>query len=129
MDLQIGKILIESELDKCEHITTFGTYEIYLLNEEVSFLFAINNRNLICSCFEFASTYDGMQLAHMYTLEPLKGQGIGKLILREAVKLWTVFDLPSEDTSQRYYFIEDGLGWTRHCFDIGILSQPPFKQP
>ena len=129
MDLKIGKIITATELQECEHIAQFGVYEIYLLNEDISFLFAIDNANLICSCFEFATLEDGMQLAHMYTLKNLKGQGIGKQILREAVALWTVFELPSRDTSQLYYFNDIGLPWTMHCFDIGILTEPPFKRP
>ncbi len=129
MNLKIGKVITATELNECEHISQFGDYEIYLLNEDVSFLFAIDKANLICSCFEFTNTEDGMQLAHMYTLPNLQGQGVGKQILREAISIWTVFELPSEDTNQTYYFIEDGLGWTRHCFDIGILKQPPFIRP
>jgi GNAT superfamily N-acetyltransferase len=129
MDLKIGKTITATELQECEHIAQFGVYEIYLLNEDVTFLFAIDNVNLICSCFEFHETEEGMQLAHMYTLKNLQGQGVGKQILREAVSLWTVFKLPSIDTNRTYYFIEDGIGWTRHCFEIGILSQPPFNRP
>ena len=130
MNLEIGKTITTDELSECEEITTFGVYKIFLLNEEPSFLFAIDNANLICSCFEFSSNEEnGMQLAHMYTLPTLKGQGIGKQILREAVNIWSVFELPSISLDNTYYFIEDGLGWTRHCFDIGILKQPPFKRP
>lgn len=84
---------------------------------------------MICSCFEFHEREDGIQLAHMHTLKSLKGQGIGKQILREAVNIYTVFDLPSTDNSQIYYFIEDGYGWIQHCFDIRILTEPPFKRP
>ncbi len=129
MDLKIGKTITATELKECEHISQFGAYEIYLLNEDISFLFAIDSTNLICSCFEFHNGEDKMQLAHMYTLPNLKGHGLGKQILREAVNIYTDFDLPSEDKNQTYYFIEDGLGWTRHCFDIGILTQPPFRRP
>ncbi len=128
MDLKIGITITPQQLKECEHISTFGAYDIYLLNEDISFLFAIDNANLICSCFEFVNGEDRMQLAHMYTLDNLQGLGIGKQILREAVNIWTVFDLPSEDTNQTYYFIDNGLGWTRHCFDIGILTQPPFRR-
>jgi len=129
MNLKIGKNITASELEACEHISTFGVYEIYFLNEDISFLFAIDNSNVICSCFEFVDRENGMQLAHMYTLPNLKGQGIGKQILKEAVKIYDVFELPSTDTNQIYYFIEDGYGWTQHCFDIGILTEPPFKRP
>lgn len=129
MNLEIGKTITSSQLNECEHISTFGVYEIYLLNEDISFLFAIDKANLICSCFEFVDREDGMLLAHMHTLKSLKGQGIGKQILREAVNIYTVFDLPSTDNSQIYYFIEDGFGWIQHCFDIGILTEPPFKRP
>ena len=129
MNLEIGKTLTLEELGQCEHISSFGVFEIYLINEDISFLFAINNDNLICSCFEFVENEDGMQVAHMHTLGNLKGQGIGKQILREAVSIWEVFELPSTDNSQTYYFIEDGYGWTQHCFDIEILTEPPFKRP
>lgn len=129
MNLEIGKTITPAELGECEHITAFGVYEIYLLNEDISYLFAIDNNNLICSCFEFHEKEDRMQLAHMHTLPNLKGQGIGKQILREAVKIYDEFELPSTDRNQIYYFIEDGYGWTQHCFDIGILTEPPFKRP
>lgn len=129
MYLEIGRTLTLAQLGQCEHISSFGVFEIYLLDEEISFLFAVDNSNLICSCFEFVEREDVMQLAHMHTLSNLKGKGIGKQILKEAVSIWNVFELPSIDNSQTYYFIEDGYGWTNHCFDIGILTEPPFKRP
>jgi|GEM_PF-1603192 len=129
MNLKIGQILTATEFQGCELIATFGAYQIYLLERDISFLFAVDRNNLICSCFEFTNTEDGMQLAHMNTLPNLQGQGIGSQILKEAISLWTVFELPSIDTDQTYYFIEMGLPWIRHCFDNGILKQPPFKRP
>jgi len=49
MDLKIGITITPQQLNDCEHISTFGAYKIYLLNEDISFLFAIDNANLICS--------------------------------------------------------------------------------
>lgn len=129
MNLEIGKTLTSGQLEQCDFISKFGVFEIYLLFEDISFLFAVNNHKLICSCFEFIENDNIVQLAHMHTLSNFKGNGIGKHILREAVSIWDVFELPSTDKSHTYYFVEDGYGWTQHCFDIGILTEPPFKRP
>lgn len=129
MNLEIGKTITSSQLYECEHISTFGVYEIYLLNEDISFLFAIDNADLICSCFEFHEKEYYMQLAHMDTISHLKRQGIGKAIMKEAVGIWPVFELPSTDYDRTYYFIEDGLSFIQSCFKDGILTAPPFKEP
>jgi len=129
MNLEIGKTLTGSQLLKCENLKSFGNYEIYFLNEDVSFIFAIDNSNLICSCFEFHDREDGIQLAHMYTQAKLKGQGIGKAIITEAVNVWGEFLLPSTNNDDIYYFIENGLGFIYSCFKDGILTHPPFKRP
>lgn len=129
MNLKIGKTMTATELQECEHIATFGVYEIYLLNEDISFLFAIDNANLICSCFEFVDREDGMQLAHMHTMTHLKRQGIGKAIMKEAVDIWTAFELPSTDNHNTYYYIENGLNFIQSCFEDGILTDPPFEEP
>lgn len=128
MNLEIGKTITLSQLQECEHISTFGVYEIYLLNEDISFLFAIDKANLICSCFEFVERYDGLLLAHMHTLEKLKGNGIGKTILQEAVNIYTEFNLPPTSDGV-YYFIEDGYGWIQKRFDDKTLTEPPFIRP
>lgn len=49
MDLKIGKTITAAELQKCEHIATFGVYEIYWHEVDISFIFAINKVNLICT--------------------------------------------------------------------------------
>lgn len=90
---------------------------------------AINQENLVCGCFEFHELEDGFQLAHMYVLEKLKGQGIGKAIMREAVDIWTEFELPSTNNDDNYYYIEDGYNFIISCFKDGILSEPKFKNP
>ena len=45
MNLEIGKTVTLEELGQCEHISSFGVFEIYLINEDISFLFAINKYN------------------------------------------------------------------------------------
>lgn len=127
--MQINQTLSATKLNECHPISTFGNYKIYQADEDVQYLFAIDNNNLICSCFEFVEYEDYVQLAHMYTVDSLKGQGIGKQILREAVGIYNAFALPSRNTNHTYYFIEDGLGWIEHCFDIGILTYPSFRRP
>lgn len=129
MNLEIGKTITARELQECEHIVQYGVYEIYWLNEDISFLFAIDNTNLICSCFEFHEREDGMQLAHMYTMTNLKDQGIGKAIMREAVGIWADFELPSTDNNNTYYYIGNGLRFIQSCFKDDIISDPPFKEP
>jgi len=127
--MEINQTLSSTALHQCHHISTFGLYEIYQADEDVQFLFAVDSNNLICSCFEFVEYDDYVQLAHMYTIDHLKGQGLGKQILREAVDIYERFELPSRNTNNNYYFIEDGLGWIEHCFDIGILTCPKFRKP
>ena len=127
--MQINQTLSATKLNECHPISTFGNYKIYQADEDVQYLFAIDNNNLICSCFEFVEYEDYVQLAHMYTVDSLKGQGIGKQILTEAVGIYNTFALPSRNTNHTYYFIEDGLGWIEHCFDIGILTYPSFRRP
>lgn len=65
----------------------------------------------------------------MKTIYVMQGNGIAKQILREAVKIFKVFELPSTDKKQTYYLNDVGLNWINHCFDIGILTEPPFKRP
>jgi GNAT superfamily N-acetyltransferase len=127
--MQINQTLSPTKLNECHPISTFGNYKIYQADEDVQYLFAIDNNILICSCFEFVEYEDYVQLAHMYTVDSLKGQGIGKQILREAVGIYNTFALPSRNTNHTYYFIEDGLGWIEHCFDMGILTYPSFRRP
>ncbi|MBN2236292.1 MAG: hypothetical protein JW729_01960 [Bacteroidales bacterium] len=129
MNLEIGKTMTSSQLQECEHISTYGVYDIYFLSEDISFLFAIDSANLICSCFEFHDREDGMQLAHMHTMAHLKRQGIGKAIMKEAVDIWTTFELPSTDNNHTYYYIENGLSFIQSCFEDGILTDPPFEEP
>jgi GNAT superfamily N-acetyltransferase len=129
MDLEIGKILTSSQLDELELISTHGSYEIYWQDEDPSFILAIDNTNLICGCFEFHDREDGTQLAHMYVLKNHQGKGIGKSIIAQAVDIWKDFELPSTNNEDTYYFIEDGYGFINHCFDEGILSDPPFTRP
>ncbi|RLD57219.1 MAG: hypothetical protein DRJ01_14155 [Bacteroidetes bacterium] len=128
MILEIGRTISATDLKELEHLSSFGTYEIFWLNEDPSFIIAIDNANLICSCFEFVERYDGLLLAHMHTLSNLKGLGIGKTILIEAVKCFIEFNLPPT-SDEVYYFIEDGYGWIQKRFDDGTLKEPPFKRP
>lgn len=129
MSLEIGNRISDEKIRSCEHVTTFGIYQIYLLNEDPAYVFAVDANLIVSSCFEFVWTEDGLQLAHMHTLDHLKGNGIGRQILNEAVRMWDVFLLPSTDSSQPYYFVEDGLQWIRRRFDDGILTEPPFARP
>ena len=128
MILDIGKTISASELIKLEHLSSFSNYEIYWLNEDPSFIIAIDNTNLICSCFEFVYRDDGFLLAHMHTLSNLKGLGIGKTILQEAVKCFIEFNLPPTSDGV-YYFIDDGYGWIQKRFNDGTLTEPPFIRP
>jgi hypothetical protein len=73
MEPSIGKTLSEEDKSKYQFCSNYGSYEIYLLEEDISFLVAINKENLVCGCFEFQELYEGLQLAHMYALEKLKG--------------------------------------------------------
>lgn len=127
--MKIGQTISQNELKTYEHISTFGNYEIFHAIEDVEYLFAIDSNNLICSCFEFVDYDEYIQLAHMNTIPNLKGFGIGKFILKEAVKIYDSFKLPSVDTADIYYFVEDGLGWIKHCFQIGILNPSKFREP
>jgi GNAT superfamily N-acetyltransferase len=129
MDPQVGIKLSEEVLKNYQYCSTFKTYSIYILEEDVSFLIAIDKTNLVCGCFEFTETEDGMQLAHMNVITELKGQGIGKAILREAVDFWGSFELPSTNSSDTYYYIENGYNFILSCFNDGILSEPNFKNP
>jgi GNAT superfamily N-acetyltransferase len=129
MDPKIGITLTQAMLHNYEHFSTFKTYEIYMLEEDVSFLIAIDKDNLVCGCFEFHEIEDGIQLAHMYVLPQLKGQGIGKAILKEAVEFWISFELPSTNNNDTYYYIENGYDFIISCFKEGILSEPNFKNP
>ncbi len=65
---------------------------------------------------------------YMHTLEKLKGNGIGKTILQEAVNIYTEFNLPPTSDGV-YYFIEDGYGWIQKRFDDKTLTEPPFIRP
>lgn len=127
--MKIGEIITATELNKCEPIKSFGDYRIYRVGDEDLYIFAINNTKLICSCFEFYNGEDRKQLKRMNTIPNLKEQGIGTEILKQAVVKLEVFELPSIDTSQMYYFTEDGLGWIRRRFDDCTLKQPPFIRP
>ncbi|WP_181309040.1 hypothetical protein [Rufibacter sp. XAAS-G3-1] len=129
MNLEIGKSITSTKLKELEHLQSFGLYEIYWLNESDSYIIAIDSKNLICSCFEFYEIDDYVQLAHMNTLDFVQRKGIGKEIMKQAVSTWTVFNLPSTNTNDRYYYIENGLSFIRRCFDVKILTEPPFKYP
>lgn len=129
MNLDIGNTLSVNELNECEKISTINNYDVYMYDSLGTYIFAVNGNLLVCSCFEFHEGEDNTQLAHMNTLNQHQGQGLGKHILAEAVEMWSYFDLPSTDNSKEYYFVEDGYGWINHCFDIGILSEPPFTRP
>jgi len=129
MNLEIGNTLTTTKLNKFELLTTFGSYRIFLLNQDPLFIIAVDPANLICGCFDFPETEEGIQLAHMYVLGHLKGQRIGTAILTEAVNLWTVFILPSTNKNDTYYFIGNGYGFIQSCFDRGVLTEPPFKRP
>ncbi|MBC5838247.1 hypothetical protein [Flavobacterium muglaense] len=127
--MEINQNLSSSELELCCHISTFGVYEIYQAAEDVQYLFAIDSNNLICSCFEFVEYEDYVQLAHMHTVDYLKGQGLGKQILKEAVDIYGSFELPSTNHNSTYYFIEDGYSWIQDRFDDRTLSESKFRRP
>jgi len=129
MTFRIGTIISGEAINECEYLQAFGLYTIYLYNEDPAYVFALDENRQVCSCFEFVWTEGGLQLAHMRTLDHLKGNGIGRLILIESVSMWHEFHLPSIDTSQPYYFVEDGLPWIRRRFDEGVLTEPPFVRP
>jgi len=129
MDFQINQIITENELRKFEFIRIFLDYKLYVLNEDYTYIIAIDKSSLICGCFEFHETDEGFQLAHMHVVGSLKGQGIGSEIMKEAVDMWEIFDLPSTDRSRTYHYIENGLRFIHHCFDIGILTEPTFTRP
>ena len=129
MNLEIGKILTDNELVDCEHFNTFGNFDIYIHYSCDTFIFAVDNHNLICGCFEFHEGEDCCQLAHMHVLSTLKRKGIGKAIISEAVDLWGVFLLPSTNSEDTYHYIENGLSFIHSCFDCGILTDPPFMRP
>ncbi len=129
MDYQINQIISPEELSDFELLKKFEEYDLYVIYEDYSYIIAINDQNLICGCFEFHETEENMQLAHMHVVESLKGQGIGSEIMKEAVSIWDYFELPSTDKSNTYYYIENGLSFIHHCFDNGILTEPPFVRP
>lgn len=134
MDPQLGIILPETLLDNSNFLLTYKEkYKIYLYTNDLSFLLAIDQSNLVCGCFEFTTIEheyeDKIQLAHMYVYEGHKGLGIGKAILKEAVVLWDIFELPSKNNEDQYYYIEDGEKFIISCFRDGILTEPKFKNP
>lgn len=129
MNIKIGNTLTTSDISELEHIETFNGSNIYLLQDFKIFLLAIDNNGLIISAFEFIDREDGIQLAHMYTMDNYKRQGFGKELMKHAVHIWEVFELPSTNNNDMYYFNKDGLPFTMRCFDHGILTVPPFTRP
>lgn len=129
MDIAIGKTLSNDELRTLRHISSHLGNAIYWSEGYETFLLAVDSAGLILSAFEFVPLEEGMQLAHMYTLDGYKNQGYGQEIMRQAVEIWEVFELPSTNPSDMYYFVDQGLPFTRACFDKGILKAPPFTYP
>jgi GNAT superfamily N-acetyltransferase len=129
--MEIGDVLTPIQINQMEHLSQFNGHETYLEqeNEHGIFLVAVDHNRQVVSCFEFAEREEGFQLAHMYTLPANKGQGFGSELMRQAVNQWTEFELPSTNSNDMYYFIEDGLCFTRSCFTRNILTTPPFRYP
>ncbi|MCQ9640144.1 GNAT family N-acetyltransferase [Chryseobacterium sp. WG14] len=110
MDPQLGTILSKALLDNSNFLSTYKEeYKIYLYTNDLLFLIAIDESNLVCGCFEFTQIEhedeDKIQLAHMYVYEGFKGLGIGKAILKEAVNLWNIFELPSKNRIMKIHTI------------------------
>jgi GNAT superfamily N-acetyltransferase len=129
MILKLGGNLQQDQLIKFEFLTNYSGYRIYWTNDEESNFFALDKNNVICALFEFVDDVEFIQLAHMHVLEHHRGKGIGKEIMRQAVKIYPSFNLPSKDTTQKYYYIENGLRFIRRCFKDGILSSTAFVHP
>lgn len=129
MNFQINQTISGAQLSKFELIKNYLGYRIYALEEDYSYIIAIDNNNLICGCFEFHDNDDGLQLAHMYVVKSLKRKGVGSAIMQEAVNMWGDFKLPSPDRNRTYHYIENGLSFIHHCFDNKILTEPPFLRP
>src|SRR5690554_1063053 len=104
MDIKIGNTLSNSDISELEHIVNFKASKIYLCQDFEIFLLALDNNGLIISAFEFVDREDGIQLAHMYTMDNYKGQGFGKELMKQAVNIWDVFELPSTNNNDMYYF-------------------------
>jgi GNAT superfamily N-acetyltransferase len=129
--MEIGHILTPNQINEMEPLAPFNGHDIYLDQENGLGIFLVavdNNRQVVC-CFEFAERGEGLQLAHMHTLPANKRQGFGSELMRQAVALWTEFELPSTNQDDMYYFVEDGLRFTRRCFDRNILTTPPYTYP
>ena len=122
-------------IEKCTFLIKFKDYLIYSYvqdfgneNENNTFFFAVDPELCVCSCFEFVCKEEYTQLAHMHTSTKLKGKGLGTTIMKEAVKEYKYFKLPSTNLNEIYYFIEDGLSWTQNFLTKNNLC-PPFKYP
>lgn len=126
--IEINKTISTEKLNACEYFSSFGVYNIYKLDEYTEYIFAIDSNNLICSCFEFVEQEDGYLLAHMHTIENLKGLGLGTQILKEAIIVYDSFDFPS-NTNDTYYYIEDGYDWIQRRFNDSTLTSPKFIRP
>jgi len=128
MHLTLGNQLTPSQLEKLGFLIAHGNFNIYWSNDDEPFFLAEFNSQ-ICALFEFAEYKDGLILAHAHVLQEYRGQGIGKEIMRQAVKILGVFQVPSRDSDGMYYYIENGLRFIRSCFNDGILSSPNFIHP
>src|ERR1035437_6862242 len=117
MILEINKTLTNSEISQCEYLSSHSLYKLYVYYGYETFIIAIDNSNLICGCFEFCESDEGCQLAHMNVLKSLKRNGIGTAIISEAIQLFDCFELPSTNSDDMYYYIDNGLNFIHHCFD------------
>lgn len=129
MLLEINKTLTNSEISQCEYLSSYGLYQLYVYYDYETFLIAVDDSNLICGCFEFSESEGIYKLAHMNVIKSLKRNGIGTAIISKAIELFEWFELPSTNSDDMYYYIDDGLNFIHHCFDIGVLKEPPFVRP
>lgn len=129
MNFKIDTQLTSSEINNCDHISTFGLFKIYVCYDYETYLIAIDSNNVICGSFEFFEIDDEYQLAHMNVSDSLKRKGIGKALIREAISLFGTFELPSTNHRDTYYYIENGLAFIHSCFNCGLLNEPKFKRP
>lgn len=112
-----------------EYLTHHLNFQIFYKDDVDPCFIAIDQNDIVRAIFEFVETDDGYQLAHMNVSQDYKGLGIGKAIIEEAVNLWSTFKLPSTDSRQNYYYIEDGLQFIISCFNHNILTTASFKHP
>jgi len=76
MEFEIDIQLQDTDKESLDFLTSYDAYELYVSNEDVTFILALNDKNIICGCFEFHDIDDQMQLAHMNVSEDHQRRGI-----------------------------------------------------